>query len=110
MLDDVADMERLLSKISYSTLNARDCLALLRSLRAVAPIKEAMSQYDCVAMNSLIRTLTPLTDLCDLLEAAINPDAPLLLSDGGMIKSGYNAELDEYRDAATNGKQWILNL
>ena len=62
------------------------------------------------AIQALAHTLTPLESLCDLLERAIDPDAPILLSDGGVIRAGYSAELDEYRDAAANGKQWILNL
>ena len=109
-LEDVADMERLLGKISYNSLTARDCLALLRSLKAVAPVKELLGRFEATAIQALAHTLTPLESLCDLLERAIDPDAPLLLSDGGVIRAGYSDELDEYRDAAANGKQWILDL
>ena len=109
-LEDVADMERLLGKISYNSLTARDCLALLRSLKAVAPVKELLGRFETTAIQALAHTLTPLESLCDLLERAIDPDAPILISDGGVIRAGYSAELDEYRDAAANGKQWILNL
>ena len=109
-LENVADMERLLGKISYNSLTARDCLALLRSLKAVAPVKELLGRFETTAIQALAHTLTPLESLCDLLERAIDPDAPILLSDGGVIRAGYSAELDEYRDAAANGKQWILNL
>ena len=109
-LENVADMERLLGKISYNSLTARDCLALLRSLKAVAPVKELLARFETTAIQALAHTLTPLESLCDLLERAIDPDAPLLLSDGGVIRAGYSAELDEYRDAAANGKQWILDL
>jgi len=109
-LEDVADMERLLGKISYNSLTARDCLALLRSLRAVAPVKELLSQFDSVPVQALAHTLTPLDSLCDLLENAIDPEAPLAISDGGVVKKGYSAELDEYRSARENGEQWILDL
>ena len=109
-LENVADMERLLGKISYNSLTARDCLALLRSLKAVAPVKELLGRFETTAIQALAHTLTPLESLCDLLERAIDPDAPLLLSDGGVIRAGYSPELDEYRDAAANGKQWILDL
>ena len=109
-LENVADMERLLGKISYNSLTARDCLALLRSLKAVAPVKELLGRFETTAIQALAHTLTPLESLCDLLERAIDPDAPILLSDGGVIRAGYSAELDEYRDAAANGKQWILDL
>ena len=109
-LEDVADMERLLGKISYNSLTARDCLALLRSLKAIAPVKELMGRFEAPPIQALAHTLTPVEDLCDLLERAIDPDAPILLSEGGVIREGYSRELDEYRDAAANGKQWILDL
>ena len=109
-LEDVADMERLLGKISYNSLTARDCLALLRSLKAIAPVKELMGRFEATSIQALAHTLTPVEDLCDLLERAIDPDAPFLLSEGGVIREGYSRELDEYRDAAANGKQWILDL
>jgi len=109
-LENVADMERLLGKISYNSLTARDCLALLKSLRAVAPVKELLSRFEAVPIQALAHTLTPLSSLCDKLEQAINPDAPLTLAEGGVIRPGYSAELDEYRSAMHNGKQWILDL
>ena len=109
-LETVADMERLLGKISYNSLTARDCLALLRSLQAVGPVKEQLSAFGCVPIQALAHTMSPLTSLCDLLERAISPDAPILLSDGNVIRDGYNQELDEYREAMVNGKQWILDM
>ncbi|MDY3816428.1 MAG: DNA mismatch repair protein MutS [Candidatus Limiplasma sp.] len=109
-LETVADMERLLGKISYNSLTARDCLALLRSLQAVAPVKQLLSGFDSVPVQALAHTMSPLDSLCDLLERAINPDAPILLSDGNVIRDGYSAELDEYREAMVNGKQWILDM
>lgn len=109
-LEGVADMERLLGKISYNSLTARDCLALLRSLRAVAPVKQQLAQFQATPIQALGHTLTPLESLCDLLDSAINPDAPLTLGEGGVIRTGYNSELDGYREAMVNGKQWILDL
>lgn len=109
-LENVSDMERLLGKISYNSLTARDCLALLRSLRAVAPVKELLAGFDSVPIQALGHTLAPLDSLCDLLERAIDPDAPITMGDGGVIRAGYHQELDEYREAAVNGKQWILDM
>lgn len=109
-LEQVADMERLLGRISYNSLTARDCLALLRSLRAVAPVKRLLEAFSEVPVQALAHTLTPLESLCDLLERAIDPDAPLTIGDGGVIRRGYHAELDEYREALENGKQWILDM
>ena len=109
-LENVADMERLLGRISYNSLTARDCLALLRSLRAVSPVKNLLGRFEEVPIQALAHTLAPLEALCDLLERAIDPDAPLTLSDGGVIRKGYHADLDEYREALQNGKQWILDM
>ncbi len=109
-LTGVADLERLLSKISYGSLNARDCLALLRSLRSVGPIRDELTQFKLPPVEALRHTLSPLNALCELIERAIHPDAPLAISEGGIIADGYHAELDDYRAASVNGKQWILDL
>ena len=109
-LSNVADMERLVGKISYGSITPRDCIALLRSLKQVSPLKVLISNVKSVAIAIIERTLTPLKTLTELLESALNPDAPIALSDGNIINSGYNQQLDEYRIAATNGKQWILNM
>lgn len=109
-LKNVSDMERLLGKISYNNLNARDCLALLRSLRSVAPVKELLASFDVLHLTAIAHTMTPLDELCGLIESAIDPEPSLLISDGGVIAKGYSAELDGYRDAQHNGKQWILNM
>ena len=109
-LESVADMERLLSKISYNSLTARDCLALLRSLRAVEPVKQLLSSIDSTPLRALSHTLAPLETLCDLLERAIDPDAPITIGEGGVIREGFSKQLDEYREAMVNGKQWILDL
>ena len=110
MLRNVADLERLLGKISYNSLNARDCLALTRSLESIAPVKNLLQKFDLPPIAALSHTLAPLDGLCDLLHKAIHPDAPPTLSDGGIIADGYNAELDGYREASVNGKQWVLDL
>lgn len=109
-LTGVADLERLLSKISYGSLSARDCLALLRSLRSVGPIRDELAQFKLPPVEALRHTLSPLNTLCEQIERAIHPDAPLAISEGGIIADGYNVELDDYRAASVNGKQWILDL
>lgn len=109
-LTKVYDMERLLSKVSYHTLNARDCLSLLRSLEQAPDVLSLLAGIEEDALGFLREMLDPLPDLTDLLARAISPDAPLLLSDGGIIRAGYNAQLDELRRAGTEGKQWLLDL
>jgi len=109
-LRQVADLERLLGKISYNSLNARDCLALLRSLKAITPVKTMLARMDTPAIAALAHTMAPLNGLCDLLSQAIHPDAPPTIGEGGIIADGYNADLDSYREASVNGKQWVLDM
>ena len=110
VLSNVYDMERILSKVSYGTLNARDCLALLRSLTQVPVLMDLLSGDEYVSVRTMLAGLDPLHGLAQLLENAINPEAPLLITEGSVIREGYNAELDELRNASQLGKQWILDL
>ena len=109
-LKNIADLERLIGKISYGNLSARDCLALLRSLSAIAPIQALLSQFTLPPIAALGHTLSPLKQLSELLRVSIHPDAPLAINDGGVIADGYNEELDGYREASVHGKQWVLDL
>ena len=109
-LSHVYDMERLLAKVSYHTLNARDCLSLLRSLERAPEILSLLSAVEGDALSFLKDLMDPLPELTDLLLRGISPDAPLLLSDGNIIRAGYNGQLDELRRASTEGKQWLMDL
>lgn len=109
-LQGVYDVERLLSKVSYKSLNARDCLSLCASLKKVPGIRNLLSGAQSQGVQAVYALLDPLEDLTGLLERAIHPDAPPVISEGGIIRDGYSAILDEYRSAATNGKQWIVDL
>ena len=109
-LRGVYDLERLLSKVSYRSLNARDCLALCASLKRVPGIRGLLEDARSEAVCALRERLDPVEDLADLLERAIHPDAPVVITEGGIIRDGYSPMLDEYRTAAQNGKQWVLDL
>lgn len=109
-LQGVYDVERLLSKVSYKSLNARDCLSLCASLKKVPGIRNLLSGAQSQGVQAVYALLDPLEDLTGVLERAIHPDAPPVISEGGIIRDGYSAILDEYRSAATNGKQWIVDL
>ena len=110
LLRGVYDMERLVSKVSYNSLNAKDCLALAASLKRVPEVRDALRGQESGALGAIRQALDPLEDLTSLLEKAIHPEAPFVISEGGIIRDGYSAELDEYRAAQSNGKQWILDL
>ena len=110
-LSAVYDVERLLSRISYRSINAKDCLALRDSLSHVPAIREALASLSPAGqLAELLEGLEPLDDIVDLLTRAIDPDAPALMSDGHYIREGYNAKLDKLRSASANGKQWIAEL
>ena len=109
-LTGVYDMERLLSKVAYGTLNARDCLALCGSLKRIPEIRAALSHVCSGELKQIVSGMDPLEELTQLLENAIHPDAPIVITEGGIIRDGYSHTLDEYREAQSNGKQWILNL
>ena len=109
-LKGVYDIERLLSKVSYRTLNARDCMALGQSLERVPGIRGLLEDAQSPMLCRLRDGLDPMEDLRDLIDRAVNPDAPITITEGGIIRSGYSAALDEYRSAATDGKRWILEL
>lgn len=109
-LQQVYDIERLLSKVAYKSLNARDCLALGASLSRVPEIKQLLSGASSNAVRHICEQLNPLSDLNDLLQRAIHPDAPLAITEGNIIRPGYSAQLDEYREASAHGKQWILDM
>ena len=114
-LEGVYDMERLLSKVSYRNLNARDCLALCASFKRIPGIRELVASgtiQDAASgeLPRILQALDPMEDLTALLEAAIHPDAPIQITEGGIIRDGYNPTLDEYREAQKHGRQWILDM
>ena len=109
-LEGVYDMERLMNKVAYRNMNARDCLALCASLKRIPGIRSLLWKTQSREMIRIREELDPLEDLTGLLDRAINPDAPVVITEGGIIREGYSAVLDEYREAQTSGKQWILDL
>ncbi len=109
-LKGVYDIERLLSKVAYKSLNARDCLALGMSLGHVPEIRELLHDAKCETVRGLHDALDPLEDVAELLGRAIHPDAPAVITEGGIIRDGYSQMLDEYRAASSGGKQWILEM
>ena len=109
-LQGVYDVERLLSKVAYKSMNARDCLALCHSLSKVPGIYRLLENAQSDAVREVRDSLDALPELTDLLTRAIHPDAPIAITEGGIIQDGYSAMLDEYRTASRDGKQWILEL
>ncbi len=109
-LTGVYDLERLLSRISYGSLNARDCVSLKSSLLRLPAVKSLMAPLDVALLSKLNAQMDSLEDIAGLLEAAVEDDPPAGLRDGGIIKAGYNAEADRLREASDKGKDWLMEL
>ena len=109
-LQGVYDVERLLSKVAYKSINARDCLALGHSLSKVPGIRQLLDHASSAAVREVRDSLDELPELTDLLSRAIDPEAPIAITEGGIIRDGYSPMLDEYRAASRDGRQWILEL
>ncbi|HML47099.1 MAG TPA: DNA mismatch repair protein MutS, partial [Clostridia bacterium] len=110
LLQGISDIERLMSKISYGTINGRDCLALSDTFCRVPEIARLLRPVKAPLLDQLREALDPLPELCALIARMIDPETPIALTEGGVIRDGYNAELDGYRSAARDGKQWIADV
>jgi DNA mismatch repair protein MutS len=104
-LSKVYDMERLISRISLGSANARDLIALKDSLRLLPDIKEQLKDCEASLLQTLDENLDPLTELADLIEAAIHPDPPATIREGRLLNDGYNEQLDELREITSEGKK-----
>ena len=105
-LSGVRDLERLIAKVDSGRANARDLKALAESLRPVASLKEALGANG-PALDDIQARLTPETAIVDLIDHGIAEEPNVLLTEGNLIAPGYSAELDELRDLAEKGHQWI---
>lgn len=106
----IYDLERLSSKLVYNNINARDMIALKSSISVLPGIIDLLEDEPAGALKTLLDQIDPLSDLYELLDQAVMEEPPISLREGGIIKSGYNAEVAELRDAVVNGKNWIMNI
>ena len=110
LLSGVYDMERIAGKITLGTCNARDLVSLRQSAAKLPYIKETLSGCNAPLLKTLCQETDGLEDIWELLDKAIADDPPVLLKEGGLIKKGYNQEVDECREASVNGKTWLTEL
>lgn len=110
MLKSIGDLERLISKISARRGNGRDFNALKDSLLKLPEIKQILQKMESRFLKRICDNLQPLQDTTDLIERAITDDPPITITEGGLIREGYNADLDEFRKIAFSGKKWIATL
>lgn len=109
-LDEVYDLERLLGKITYKTANPRDLIAFKNSLYILPHIKTILKDFESKLSVQIEEELNPLSDLYRLIDDAILEEPALTLKEGGIIKDGYMEEIDHFRKAKTEGKDWLLSL
>ncbi len=109
-LGPIYDLERLVSKISYRSANAKDLIAFRQSLSMLPPIKTILSSFEGTLLRKYGYEMEDLKELHDLIDAAIEEEPPLSIREGGIIKDGYNEEVDRLRHAKTDGKAWLADL
>ena len=109
-MDGVLDIERLLSKVTLESANPRDLLALAGSLRRVPGIRQAVARFQTERFLALHGLLDELGDVRDRIETTLVEEPPLTFADGGVVRPGVDADLDQLRDLSLNGKQYIARI
>jgi len=109
-LGTVYDLERLMTRISYKTANPRDLVAFRNSIQVLPGIKQVLENFSSAKIRGINNQLDPLSDLYQLVESAIAEEPPISVHDGGILREGYRADVDELRSMRTNGKTWLANL
>ena len=109
-LDSIYDMERLIGKISISSANARDMLALKSSLQFLPVIKRTLSSFSGRLLQGLGQEMDALEELYTKINECIEEDPPLSIKEGGIIKSSFHEEVQLFREAGEHGKEWLNQL
>ncbi len=109
-LKKVYDMERLAGKMAYGNANARDMITLKNSLLKLPQVKQALSNCQAELLKELFNHLDELQDIYQLIDRAITEEPPMTIKEGGIIKLGYNEEIDILKTAQTEGKNWLIQL
>ena len=109
-LKKVYDIERLIGKISYGNANGRDMISLKNSLKELPNVKKILTSAKSPMLAKLQSELDELKDVYELIEKAIVEEPPISVKEGGLIKKGYNEEVDELKTATTDGKNWLMKL
>ena len=109
-LKKVYDIERLAGKMAYGNANARDMITLKNSLARLPEVKSALQTTESPMLKDIYENLDELQDIYELIEKSIVDDPPMTVKDGGIIKMGYDEEVDKLKTATTEGKNWIIQL
>ena len=109
-LQPVYDLERLSSRIAYQTANPRDLIAFKSSLQMLPFIRQLLTGFQGDLLKNIQEDLDPLEDLFHAIDDAIIDDPPMAMKEGGIIKDGYNEQVDKYRTAKKDGQKWLSDL
>ena len=109
-LNPIYDLERLISRVVYQTANPRDLIAFRSSLEMLPAIKTLLQDLSSPLVRELDEQLDPLTDICTLITESIEDEPPISIREGGMIKTGYDEQVDHLRNAKTEGKTWLAKI
>ena len=109
-LNPIYDLERLLGKVSYKTANPRDLLAFAGSLKMLPSIKVLLNDFSSDILKEIQEETDDLTDVCTLIERAICEEPPLAIREGGIIRDGFDENIDRLRHAKNDGKTWLARL
>lgn len=110
ILRTVQDLARLSSRMALGLAGPRECLALKQSLTALPELHSQLEVFEAALLVSLRGTWDNCSDIHELIEQALHPDAPMSVQDGNLIRDGYHAGVDEFRKASKEGKDWIASL
>jgi DNA mismatch repair protein MutS len=109
-LKEIGDLERLISRVSTGKATPRELIAIKTSLKKLPFIKEILKAFKVSTIKQIEASLEPLNNIVEKIDEAIVDNPPNQITDGGIIRSGFSPELDELRDLAIHGKEWIANL
>ena len=109
-LNPIYDLERLLAKVSYKTINPKDMIAIKESLRMIPYIKNSLMNCDTALIKKLNGDIDPLIDVFEKIDDSIEEDPPFSVREGGIIKDNFNEDVDYLRKSKTEGKVWLANL
>ena len=110
LLKKVYDIERLVGKISYGNANARDLISLKNSVKQLPELKKIMLNTESTLLKELYNELDILEDIYNIIDVAIVEEPPISVKEGGIIKKGYDEEIDKLKIATTDGKNWLIQL
>ena len=109
-IGSIRDLERIIARLNIGTANARDMLALANGLVMIPAVKTLLSNFDTVLLDELQASLHNSPDLTDHILNTLAEEPPATLTEGGIIRTGFNTELDELRSASTEGKSWLSDI